>query len=115
MDPVQVRRNISKLRKIVNNGFFILFPLKSNTELILEGQVTLWRAVLDQHLKDIITHHLEKRNFHQYYDAIKFFREQETGRGQEYALAMIDEKRVISIVNKFENVCRELREKGITI
>lgn len=115
MEPVTVRRHISKLRKIMHNGFFVLFPLKSTTELANEGQVKMWRAVVDQHLKDIISHHLEKRNFNQYYDSIRFFREQESGKGQEYALAMLDEQRMLTLVNKFETVCRNLRDRGVEL
>ena len=108
-----VRRSTTKLRKVLHNGFFVNYPVEPKT--LLEGQVKLWRAVIDIHLKDIISHHLIEKNFNQYYDAIRFFHEQQSSKGQEYALALLDPVKVVAVFNKFEKLCRDLREKGIKL
>lgn len=109
-----VRRKSTKLRKILHSGYFVNLPVVfANTQV--EGQVRLWRGVLDQHLKDLITHHLIEKNFNNYYDAIRFFHEQESEKGQEFALACIPSEKVTQVFNGIENVCRQLREKGVKL
>lgn len=109
-----VRRKTTKLRKILHSGYFVNLPIEFPT--YLEGQIRLWRAVLDQHLKDLITHHLVEKNFNNYYEAIRFFHEQETQeKGQEFALACVPNEKVTRVFNGIENVCRQLREKGVKI
>lgn len=111
------RKYTIKLRKILHNGLFISYPLETHVEVDNEPQVLLWRAVLDQHLKDIISHHMLERNYYQYYNARVFFDEQLdlTSGGQECILAFLDPEKVLGIVQRLEKLCRELRDKGITL
>lgn len=104
-----------KLRKILNEGLFVNYPLASQPEVDNEPYVVLWRAVIDQHLKDIIAHHMLKRDFHLYYDARKFIDDQLNGNGCECDLAFLDPEKTKTLFTKLEQVCRMLREKGITL
>ncbi len=112
-DNVTIRRKTARLRRILYNGYFTSFPLPHDT--LLEGQVKLWRGVLDRHLKDLIEHHLIEKNFNHYYEAIRFFHEQENGKGQEHVLACIEIQSVVKAFNGIENLCRNLREKGVKL
>lgn len=109
------RRYTIRLRKILRNGYFVKFPIDYSVALENEDVVNLWRAVLDQFLKDIIEHHLVQRNYHQYYEARNFIDEQLTGKGQESILALIDPVQVHKDYSKIERLCRKLRESGITL
>lgn len=109
-----IRRKSTKLRKILHGGYFVNLSIDIPTNN-MEGQVRLWRGVLDQHLKDLITHHLIEKNFNNYYDAIRFFHEQESEKGQEFALACVPSEKVTSVFYGIENVCRQLREKGVKL
>lgn len=108
------RRYSIKLKKILHNGFFTRFPLESIPELENEPRVKLWRACVDQMLKDIISHHMIQRNFEEYYDARVFFDDQLTGHGQECILAFLDPTKTHDRVMKIEKLCRVLREKEIS-
>jgi hypothetical protein len=107
------RRYSIKLKKILYNGFFIKFPLDGEVETSNEDRIRLWRAVVDQMLKDIINHHMVERNFSQYYDARVFFDDQLTYNGQECILAFLDPTKTHDRVMKIERLCRVLRERGI--
>lgn len=102
-----------RLKKIFYNGFFVKFPLEGEIEIENESRILLWRAVVDQMLKDIISHHMIKRDFNQYYDARVFFDEQLTYNGQECTLAFLDPTKTHDRVMKIERLCRTLREQGI--
>lgn len=69
-----------------------------------QSRILLWRAVLDQHLKDIIEHHLVRKNFHRYYDSMKFIDEQNTGRGQECVLAMLNEQKTYRYLHEIRKI-----------
>lgn len=75
----------------------------------------LWRAVIDQHLKDVIEHHLVKRNYYRYYDAMVFAREQLEGTGGESELAHLNSDLVYEKFMRIEKLCRFLREKGVIL
>lgn len=107
------RRYVLKLKKIYYNGFFVKFPLEQEIQLENEDRIKLWRAVVDQHLKDIISHHMLERNFMEYYDARVFFEDQLKYEGQECVLAFLDPTKTKDRVLKIERLCRELRDKGI--
>lgn len=109
------RKVTMKFRKILNTGLFVDYPLECHAEVDNEPQVRLWRAVIDQHLKDIICHHLVKRDYKQYYEARKFLDEQMTGVGAECDLAYLDPEKTKDVCVLIEKMCRELREKGITL
>lgn len=109
------RIHTMRFRKILNEGFFVNYPLETQFEIDNEPQVLLWRAVVDQHLKDIISHHLQKRDFYLYYDARKFIDDQMNGVGCECELAFLDPEKTKILFTRLEKVCRMLREKGITI
>ena len=104
-----------KFRRILNCGFFVDFPLLTSIEVDNESHIRLWRSVIDQHLKDIISHHLIQRNYHQYYDARKFIDDQISGEGSECDLAYLDADRTKGIYVSIERMCRILREKEITL
>lgn len=110
----KVRQKTTKLRKILHNGYFVNMPIDIPAAT-MEGQIRLWRGVLDQHLKDLITHHLIEKNFNNYYDAIRFFHEQETEKGQEFALACVPSEKVTLVFSRIESLCRSLREKGVKL
>jgi hypothetical protein len=109
------RRQTIRLRKILRNGHFVKYPIDYSVALKNEDVVNLWRAVLDQFLKDIIEHHMIKRDYHLYYEARNFIDEQLTGKGQESILALIDPVQAHKDFFKVERLCRGLREKGITL
>ena len=109
------RKYTIRLRKILYNGFFVNLPMDSAPAKELEGQVLLWRAVIDQNLKDIIEHHMVKRNFYQYYDAKRFVDEQLSGQGQECALAFLDPEQTHDRIMQFEGICRKLRDNNIQL
>lgn len=109
------RKHTIRLRRILNNGLYIRYPIDIVAGLECEGQVNLWRSVIDIHLKDIIEHHLVKRNYYLYYDALAFADDQHTGAGAESELAYLNSDKVYEKFMKIENLCRFLREKGVTL
>lgn len=109
------RTQTIQFRKILNEGFFVHYALESSIEIDNEPIILLWRAVVDQHLKDIISHHLVCRNFYQYYDARKFIDDQLNNNGAECDLAFLDPEKTKIIFSIVEKSCRHLREKGITL
>lgn len=112
------RKYTLKLRKILNHGHFVHYPFQyacSSEGEDPEAHITLWRAVVDQHLKDIISHHMIKRNFYEYYEARVFFDDQVSGVGQECAHAFLEPTKTRDMILKLEKLCRELRDKGITL
>lgn len=109
------RKHTIRLRRILNNGHYVRYPIDFSAGLQLEGQVNLWRAVIDQHLKDVIEHHLVKRNYYLYYDARAFADDQLTGAGAESELAQLNSDLVYEKFERIDNLCRLLREKGVTL
>ena len=109
------RKVTMKFRRILNHGHFVDYPLHSSVEVENEPQVRLWRAVIDQHLKDIISHHLVERNFYHYYEARKFIDDQLNGNGAECDLAYLDAELTKDVYVMVERTCRELRERGIIL
>lgn len=84
------RKFTMKFRKVLHNGLFVNLPMYTRLEKENEARVKLWRAVIDQHLKDIISHHMVTRNFFEYYDARIFIDEQLNDVGEECSLAFLD-------------------------
>jgi len=110
-----LRKYSIRLRRILYNGLFQGYPLVSSVEVDNEDCIRLWRAVIDQHLKDLIHHHMIKRNWTQYYAARVFIDEQLSGKGNECHLAFLDPKKVYTIFMQFEKLCKFLRSKDIQL
>lgn len=113
--PKQKERRVeSKLLSILRNGYFVKFDLNTVGKAN-ESRVKLWRAVVDQSLKDIIEHYLVLRNDGLYLDVRRWL-----DHDSDDVLSCCDFSSLNPVVvretfNRIEQFCKDLRSKGVLL
>jgi hypothetical protein len=110
----KVQRAEVKLLSILRNGYFVKFDLNTIGK-VNESRTRLWRAVVDQGLKDTIEHYLVEPDDVAYLDVV-FWRNNDLGCVDVVCdLGSLNSVLVLQTFARIEQLCRELSNKGIRL